>query len=204
MEYIVFFGLLFMVVVVGVCDVLARRSPVWLEHACELARNGNDREAMRWIARIRWVGTSASRFGAEFLRMSLLADRGDTEKAIHIARSCLQSLASPRLEACPWQVLNTIVVTLINGGRYSEAISASQGWTVDQRIRGRDEDPDHYVLVRINEAEALCNLAQIDEALARLEEVREAAGMTPFALAGLTTLRAWILLQAGRNTEEFV
>lgn len=198
MDYVVFFGFVALVLGVASQQLRARFSLRRIEEASALSTAGNDREALRRIAVVRWIGPDGPRRGAWFVRMSAHANLGATAKSVRLAEGLLRSLADATPRACPLVALNAIIVTLINGGRYAAALAAGDRWSEEARERGREADPGSYVIVRINEAEALCNQARMEEALARLNEVRAAAADSPFALAGLRTLEAWILLQAGR------
>jgi tetratricopeptide (TPR) repeat protein len=201
MEYVVFFGVITLVACAGVRELLGRRAPRWIERAYELSTEGKRRDALRWTTRVLLVGPGPTRFSAHFLRMTIFSDRGDTSRAVALAHQLRRKLNPSQLASCPWQIVNTIVVVLINGGQYAAALAAIRIWTPEQQERGRTEDEQFFVIARINEAEALSNHARIDEALTALDEVREAAREWPFARAGLIVLRAWILLQVGRVRE---
>lgn len=167
----------------------------WLQAADTSLAAGDRQRALRLCARVRGLGTAPQQVTAALLEARALTDEGLTARAIETAREMLAFFPTSE---CPWPFVNQAVVSLVNAGLYTEALGVAQRWPECVRSRDGEVDPASCAITRINEAEALHNLGRVDEALRALDAVQCLAACDPVAASGLTCLRAWILVSAGR------
>ena len=97
-------------------------------------------------------------------------------------------------------VINQAVTSYINAGRYRRALEVAAPWKdLPWNMRLTVQGQQLWALLQINVAEAEYNLGHWDEALRRLERMRDGCVPQGIVKAGDWQQRAWILAHLGRT-----
>jgi tetratricopeptide (TPR) repeat protein len=158
---------------------------------CQRLAENNYRAALRYARFVTLGEPLGFAFCRAYLEMDAHHGLGNTKEAVDAARRLL--IASLR-GGCSWSIVNSIVCTFVNGGRYLEAIHAQGRYSARSRAEDKASEPLAFATTQINRAEAFFNLGETEEALALLEHVRASVEPDPFIRNGHVCLHAWILI----------
>jgi len=122
---------------------------------------------------------------------------GQTDVAVQLARVLVTRAPS----VLTLGTANTLADTLINAGRYSEALAIEDGWSTDELKTAAGLQRAHYALLQINLAEALYNMGRWRDAWERLADLDETAALSRISRDALVLQRAWILAHDGNGEE---
>jgi tetratricopeptide (TPR) repeat protein len=139
------------------------------------------------------AGVAANPF--VLMRLMTLAN---FEGRVSDALVCVETLrATLSPQVCSWQCLNVMIDTLIMAGRYHEALTLPDAWSLEAREHGARRDSDWFILARVNAAEALENLGRMPEAVALVSKLEADCDAGSPARGGVCMQAAWIATLVG-------